>query len=100
MHNLGDLIYASQTLEDSLVSPGLQKSLGKGPRRHRRDAQWQNDYFIGRGLTKIQAAPDETEFLEVAVFPFDQVLQMVIESQIRDSMTVIAVLLAARLQNK
>ena len=56
--------------------------------------------FIGRGLTQIEAVPDETEFLEVAVFPFDQVLHMVIESEIRDSMTVIAVLLAARLQNK
>jgi ADP-ribose pyrophosphatase len=55
--------------------------------------------FIGRGLTKVQAVPDETEFLEVAVFPFKQVLQMVIESEIRDSMTVIAVLLAAQLQN-
>lgn len=56
--------------------------------------------FIGRGLTKVQAVPDETEFLEVAVFPFEHVLQMVIESEIRDSMTVIAVLLAARLQKK
>ena len=53
--------------------------------------------FIGRGLTRVQAVPDETEFLEVAVFPFGQVLQMVMTSQIRDSMTVIAVLLAARL---
>lgn len=56
--------------------------------------------FIGRGLTQIEAVPDETEFLEVAVFPFDRVLHMVLESQIRDSMTVIAVLLAARLQSK
>jgi hypothetical protein len=36
--------------------------------------------------------------LEVAVFPFQQVLQMVLESEIRDSMTVIAVLLADRLR--
>jgi ADP-ribose pyrophosphatase len=56
--------------------------------------------FIGRGLTQIEAVPDETEFLEVAVFPFDRVLHMVLESQIRDSMTVIAVLLAARSQSK
>lgn len=55
--------------------------------------------FTGRGLMKVQAVPDETEFLEVAVFSFKQVLQMVIESEIRDSMTVIAVLLAAQLQN-
>jgi len=52
--------------------------------------------FIGRNLTQVQAVPDETEFLEIETFPFDQVLQMVLKSEIRDSMTVIAVLLAAR----
>lgn len=54
--------------------------------------------FIGRGLTQVQAVPDETEFLEVAIFPFDQALEMVIDSEIRDSMTVITVLHAARLR--
>jgi 8-oxo-dGTP pyrophosphatase MutT (NUDIX family) len=54
--------------------------------------------FIGRQLTQVEATPDDTEFLEVASFPFDQVLQMVIASEIRDSMTVIAVLHAARLR--
>jgi ADP-ribose pyrophosphatase len=54
--------------------------------------------FIGRGLTQVQAVPDETEFLEVAIFPFDQALQLVIDSEIRDSMTVITVLHAARLR--
>jgi ADP-ribose pyrophosphatase len=53
--------------------------------------------FIGRELSRVDSIPDETEFLEVAVFPFEQVLQMVNESEIRDSMTVIAVLHAARL---
>jgi ADP-ribose pyrophosphatase len=52
--------------------------------------------YIGRRLSKVQSVPDETEFLEVAVFPFAQVLQMVIDSEIRDSMTIIAVLHAAR----
>ena len=52
--------------------------------------------FIGRGLVLAQAVPDDTEFLEVATFPFDQVLQMVLNTEIRDSMTVTAVLLAAR----
>jgi len=52
--------------------------------------------FIGRNLTPIQAMPDETEFLEIETFPFERVLQMVLNSEIRDSMTVIAVLLAAR----
>jgi ADP-ribose pyrophosphatase len=53
--------------------------------------------FVGRGLTQVGAMPDETEFLEVAIFPFRQVLHMVLESEIRDSMTVITVLHAARL---
>jgi len=52
--------------------------------------------YIGNRLTQMQAIPDETEFLEVESFPFDQVLQMVMKSEIRDSMTVIAVLLAAK----
>ncbi len=53
--------------------------------------------YVGRDLIRGDAIPDETEFLEVAVFPFAEVLQMVLESEIRDSMTVIAVLHAARL---
>jgi len=52
--------------------------------------------FIGRGLEKMTAPPDDTEFLEVGILKFDDVLQMVLSSEIRDSMTVIAVLLAAR----
>jgi ADP-ribose pyrophosphatase len=55
--------------------------------------------FIGRGLTSVEAIPDETEFLEVGIFPFAQVLQMTIDSEIRDSMSVIAILHAARMQN-
>lgn len=51
--------------------------------------------FVGRKLIQVEAMPDETEFLEVGLFPFDQVLRMVIDSEIRDSMTVIAVLHAA-----
>ena len=54
--------------------------------------------YIGRGLTQVEAIPDETEFLEVAVLPFVQVLQMALDSEIRDSMTVIAVMHAARLR--
>jgi ADP-ribose pyrophosphatase len=54
--------------------------------------------YIGRSLSKVQAIPDETEFFEIAIIPFEQVLQMVNRSEIRDSMTVIAVLQAARLR--
>jgi ADP-ribose pyrophosphatase len=53
--------------------------------------------FVGRSLSKVEAVPDETEFLETAILPFSQVLGMVLESEIRDSMTVIAVLFADRL---
>jgi len=53
--------------------------------------------YLGRGLTKVEAVPDETEFLELGILPFDQVLEMVLASEIRDSMTVIAVLHTARL---
>jgi ADP-ribose pyrophosphatase len=56
--------------------------------------------FIGRDLSKVQGVPDETEFLEVAILPFEQVLRMVIESEIRDSMTVITVLHAARFRER
>jgi ADP-ribose pyrophosphatase len=52
--------------------------------------------YIGRSLAKVVALPDETEFLEVELFPFARVLQMVLDCEIRDSMTVLAVLYAAR----
>ncbi len=52
--------------------------------------------YLGRRLTRVQALPDETEFLEIEVLPFDSVLQMVLDSEIRDSMTIVAVLHAAR----
>lgn len=54
--------------------------------------------YIGRGLSALDPAeivPDETEFLEVAIMPFDEVYRMVLNSEIRDGMTVIAVLWAA-----
>ena len=54
--------------------------------------------YLGYDLTSAALPPDDTEFFEVAVFPFDEVLGMVIRSEIRDGMTVIAVLHAARLR--
>jgi ADP-ribose pyrophosphatase len=53
--------------------------------------------FLGEDLYRVELSPDETEFIEVRSFPFTQVLQMVLRSEISDSMTVIAVLHAARL---
>ena len=52
--------------------------------------------YTGRELVQVVAVPDETEFLEVELFPFEQVLQMVLDGEVRDSMTILAVLLAAR----
>jgi ADP-ribose pyrophosphatase len=52
--------------------------------------------FLGEHLVKVALPPDETEFIEVQPFPFKEVLQMVLRGEITDSMTVIAVLHAAR----
>ena len=52
--------------------------------------------FLGENLVKVALPPDETEFIEVRPFPFKEVVQMVLRSEITDSMTVIAVLHAAR----
>lgn len=54
--------------------------------------------FLGYDLTRAFATPDETEFFEIGVFSFDDALQMVIDSEIRDSMSVILILHAARLR--
>jgi ADP-ribose pyrophosphatase len=54
--------------------------------------------YIGHGLTPAAVAPDETEFIEVAIMPFETVLAMVLGGEIRDAMTIIAVLHAARLE--
>lgn len=51
--------------------------------------------YLGYELTQHQLPPDDTEFFEVATFSFDETLRMVRESEIRDGMTVTAVLHAA-----
>ena len=52
--------------------------------------------YVGRGLSPSPLAPDETEFIEIRAFPFDQALQMVLDGEIMDSMSLIALLLVAR----
>lgn len=52
--------------------------------------------YQAEGLRRAGPTPDPTEFIEVATFPFDEVLRMVERSEILDAMTVIAVLHAAR----
>ncbi len=52
--------------------------------------------FLGEGMERLALPPDETEFIEVRAFAFAEVLRMVLAGEIPDSMTIIAVLLAAR----
>jgi ADP-ribose pyrophosphatase len=54
--------------------------------------------FIGEDLAEVKLDSDETEFIQVQPFPFEKVVQMVLASEILDSMTVIAVLHAARMK--
>lgn len=56
--------------------------------------------YIGEKLTPTQASPDDTEFLQRRIFPFDEALRMVLEGEIMDSMTLISLLLAARRRGK
>jgi ADP-ribose pyrophosphatase len=52
--------------------------------------------FVGENLEKLELPADETEFIEVRPFPFTEVLRMIQAGEIVDSMTIIAVLQAAR----
>lgn len=52
--------------------------------------------FLGEEMEKLALPPDETEFIEIRPFPFREVLAMVLSGEIVDSMTIIAVLHAAR----
>jgi 8-oxo-dGTP pyrophosphatase MutT (NUDIX family) len=52
--------------------------------------------YTAEGLHPAARDGDETEFIEIRPFPFDEVVRMVETSEIRDAMTVIAVLHAAR----
>jgi ADP-ribose pyrophosphatase len=54
--------------------------------------------FLARDLRPGSRLPDPTEFIERREFPFADVLRMVVSGEIKDGMTVIAVLHAARLR--
>jgi ADP-ribose diphosphatase len=51
--------------------------------------------YVARGLTPARGRADATEFIEVRPFPFDEAIRMVERSEIKDSMTVVAILHAA-----
>jgi ADP-ribose pyrophosphatase len=52
--------------------------------------------FLAEGLERAPTPPDATEFIAVQPFPFTEALRMVLAGEIVDSMTILAVLLAAR----
>jgi ADP-ribose pyrophosphatase len=52
--------------------------------------------FHGEALTPVVTPGDATEFIEVRPVPFAEALRMVESGEIKDSMTVIAILHAAR----
>jgi ADP-ribose pyrophosphatase len=52
--------------------------------------------YLGEDLVPTEAPPDETEFLQRRIFAFDEVLRLVLEGEIMDNMSIIAILLAAR----
>jgi ADP-ribose pyrophosphatase len=52
--------------------------------------------YVAEGLHPARRRGDDTEFIEIRAFPFDEVVRMVERSEIVDAMTVVAVLHAAR----
>jgi len=52
------------------------------------------------GQYRYVSGGDPTEFIEVQTFPFDEVLRMVERDEIKDSMTIVAVLHAARRRHR
>jgi ADP-ribose pyrophosphatase len=52
--------------------------------------------FLGEEMVQLALPPDETEFIETRRFQFSEVLSMVRSGEIVDSMTIVAVLLAAQ----
>ena len=54
--------------------------------------------YVARDLRPGSRWPDDTEFIERREFPFLEVVRMVVSGEIKDAMTVIAVLHAARLR--
>jgi len=52
--------------------------------------------YLAEDLRPAPRRPDHTEFMERRAFPFAEVLAMVARGEIKDAMTIIAVLHAAR----
>jgi len=83
------------------IEAAAQRELGEETGHRAARLTWLSTYqtahlFLGDDLVKLELDPDETEFIEVRPFSFEQALEMVLTNEILDSMTVIAVLQAAR----
>lgn len=52
-------------------------------------------FYMARGLTEVESSPDDTEILQVKKVPFKDCLTWVRSGEIKDAMTIIAVLRAA-----
>jgi len=52
--------------------------------------------YLAEGLRPASRLADPTEFIEVRAFPFAEVVRMVERDEIKDAMTIVAVLHAAR----
>jgi ADP-ribose pyrophosphatase len=50
--------------------------------------------YIARGLTQVEAEPEEDEQLVIKKLPFEEVYQMVLRNEIRDGLSVASVLMA------
>ena len=56
--------------------------------------------YMGEGLSPSQRLPDGTEFIELKAFPFASALRMVVDGEVMDSMSIIAILHVARLRGE
>ena len=56
--------------------------------------------YLAEGLQPAARTPDETEFIEIRPFPFAEALAMVERSEIKDSLSVIGILHAARRRDR
>lgn len=54
--------------------------------------------YLGEGLSPAQRPSDPTEFVEVRGFRFDEALRMVVDGEIRDSMSIIGIFHVARMR--
>ncbi len=99
-------VHRGETIEEA-----AQRELGEEVGHHAGRLTWLSTYhtsksvmdetahlFIGEDLVELKLDPDETEFIEIRPFPFEQAIEMVLASEILDSMTVTAVLHAARIR--